>query len=215
MSVSITVVTPVWNTPELAPAYWRAMTALSEDDRVVIIDNASVPPAYTEDSVIVNRENLGFSKPCNQGLAWAAMEAETDAVLFLNSDVVMTSTTWIEQIRDALKPKRFVGAVMRAGDHASVDGRSWPYLDGWCLAGMTSDLLDLGGWDEGFEEPSYSGDCDICFRARQAGIKLVAVSVGLRHLENHTSRRLDVTGLSQRNYERYAAKVREALRVAA
>jgi GT2 family glycosyltransferase len=210
---SLTVVTPWLDCPELAPAYWRAMNVLTEDDRVVVIDNASALPVYTEDAVITNRENKGFSGASNQGLAWAAMEAETDAVAFINNDVQMTSTTWADQIRDALRPGRLVGAAMRDG--IPVDGKTWPYLDGWCLAGMTSDLLDLGGWDEEFEEPSYSGDCDLCFRARQAGLKLVAVSVGLRHLENHTSRSIDVTALSARNYERYASKVREALRVAA
>ncbi len=207
---SIAVVTPFWNTPELAPAYWRALSVAAEDDRSVIIDNGSDIPTYFEDAVIVNETNVGFSPACNQGLRWAA-DNEVDAVLFLNSDVVMQSTSWLEEIRKALRPGRLVGSDLKTEWYTRVDGKIHPYLDGWCLAGMTADLLDLGGWDEDFEEPSYSGDVDLCFRAKLAGMKLVTAPVGLRHLSNHTSRQLDVRGVSERNFARFAAKVRNAL----
>lgn len=208
--MNLAVVTPWLDCPELAPAYWRAMSVLQEGDRVVIVDNASAYPVYSDDVAIVNSVNNGFSKASNQGLQWAA-DNEIEAVLFLNNDVVMLNATWADQIRDALRPGRLVGSKLRTEWHTRVDGRIHPYLDGWCLAGMTADLLDLGGWDEDFEEPSYSGDVELCFRARVAGMKLVQVPVGLRHLENHTSKHLDVTGVSVRNRERFAAKVRMQL----
>lgn len=207
--MNLTVVTPWWNQHWLAEGYWHAMTALRDTDRVIIVDNASKPAitAHDDHTVIRLRKNLGFSKACNRGLA----EVETDAVLFLNSDIRMTSPDWPEQIRTLLRERTLVGAQLRTDGHASVDGRPMPYLDGWCVAGLTTDFRELGGWDESLEEPSYYGDNLLCAQAKAAGFRLVAQTVGLKHLGNHTSRLLDVTEVSARNRARYEQAVRELL----
>jgi GT2 family glycosyltransferase len=156
--------------------------------------------------------NLGFAKACNLGLRLA----QTDAVLFLNNDIEMTAPNWLDGIRAALEPGVLVGARLRNDPHAWVEGTALPYLDGWCLAGMRDDLLELGGFDEDFDEPSYYGDNDLCLRARAAGMRLREVRVGLRHLENVTAGHGDaVTAATRANYERYAARARELLGVAA
>lgn len=217
---SITIVTPWLDAHELAPSYWRAMSAgMREDDRCVIVDNGSTPKLWEsihqdagrpENILSVRLDvNAGFSRASNLGLAEASqMDNPTDAVLFLNNDVRMTSATWLTQIRQALKPGVLVGARLRSEPHTMVDGQVIPYLDGWCVAGLTAELVELGGWNEEFDEPSYFGDNELCVRARQAGMRLVGASVGLQHLENYTSRRMDVTGVSARNRERYLAAAR-------
>ena len=58
---------------------------------------------------------------------------------------------------------------LRFGRHADVDGEQFPYIDGWCLAGMREDLLRLGGFDEGLDEPAYYSDNLLCLEARAAG----------------------------------------------
>ena len=68
-----------------------------------------------------------------------------------------------------------------------IDGESFPYLDGWCLLGMTEDLRELGGWDETYEEPSYYGDNDLCLRARFEGMTLREVPCGIHHKGGATS----------------------------
>lgn len=203
MATSITVVTPWLDAHELIPGYQRAVTVLGDDDRLVIVDNGSTPAI--PDAAIRLPTNHGFSKACNFGLD----AATTDAVLFLNNDIRMTSATWLQQIRQALKPGVLVGARLRTDAHTAVDGVAVPYLDGWCIAGMTAELLALGGWNEAFTEPAYYGDNELCVRAQAAGMRLVAVPVGLQHLGNYTSRRMDVTGVSARNRERYVEAVRE------
>ena len=96
-----------------------------------------------------------------------------------------------------------------------VDGYRLPYVDGWCLAGRRVDLLALGGWDEGYEEPSYWGDNDLCLRAVRAGMRLVYLpdDFGLRHISNYTTRRMDVSGVSERNRARFEARARRVLAV--
>ena len=73
------------------------------------------------------------------------------------------------------------------GTHSDVDGHSFPYIDGWCLAGMREDLLRLGGFDESLQEPAYYSDNLLCLEARAAGMTLRDVRPGLDHLENVTA----------------------------
>lgn len=216
---AITIVTPWYQSHELALGYQRAVGVRQETDRLIIVDNGDAPDINGAQPVGDRVEitamgdlsprficaNLGFSKACNVGLS----AVETPAVLFLNNDVRMTSPYWLETIRSALKPGVLVGARLRHDPHTTVDGQSVPYLDGWCVAGFTSDIRDLGGWNEDFEEPAYYGDNELCARAVAAGMELVAVPVGLRHIANYTSRRMDVSGVSQRNRERFQTIVRE------
>jgi GT2 family glycosyltransferase len=217
---TVTVVTPWWRHPELAPAYGDAIRAadLRWPDTVYLYrsdgwpdDGVDIGPVSgTMIHSCLRSGNIGFSRACNAGLEWS----RADAVLFLNNDVVHTRERWLDNLRDELAPGVLVGAQLRVDAHCYVDGRPIPYLDGWCLAGMRDDLRALGGWDESYEEPSYFGDNDLCLRARRAGMKLVQVDVGLRHISNVTSRGMNVAGVSRRNYERYAARARELLAAA-
>ncbi|MEK9810675.1 MAG: glycosyltransferase [Candidatus Nanopelagicales bacterium] len=217
MSTSVTVITPWRDAHELAAGYWQAIEAgLAPHDRVIIIDNGSSPTlrdAYFERTghglpafatILRSSVNLGFSRACN-----AAMQrVGTDAILFLNNDIRLRDAGWLDHIKRALEPGTLVGAHLRHDPHTAVDGETIPYLDGWCLAGMTSDLHGLGGWDD-LEEPSYYGDNLLCARASAAGMRLRQVTVGLRHLENYTSRRLDLRDeVAERNRAVYEAEVR-------
>ncbi len=155
--------------------------------------------------------NSGFSHASNLGLELA----QTDAVLFLNNDIFATAPGWLEPIREALEPGVLVGPVIRYDEHGSVAGHQLPYVDGWCLAGMREDLLELGGWDEGYEEPSYYGDNDLCFRARLAGMTLREVrSPHICHLASQTASDNDISlrdPLLLANYTRFSSVVRAAL----
>lgn len=214
---AITIVTPWVGCHELAQGYWQAIEAgVAPGDRVIIVDNNSSPPLadhYRQRTgqppsrwVLFDRHhlNLGFSRACNRGLDLA----DTDAVLFLNNDIRLRDAGWLTAIRRELRDGVLVGASLRTDPHTQVDGQAVPYLDGWCLAGMTQDLRALGGWDTTLEEPSYWGDNLLCLYAREAGLRLVQADVGLRHLGNYTSRRVDVDAVSARNRERYEQAVR-------
>ncbi len=203
----ITVVTPWFDHRELEADYWAAMRAV--DAKVLVIDNGSNPPLPNGIRLETNR---GFSHACNVGLE----HARTPKVLFLNNDVQASAGGWLTPIEAAVEPGVLVGADLRYNGNGDVDGHSLPYLDGWCLAGMREDLLDIGGWDESYDEPSYYGDNDLCFRARLAGMTLREVKVPLIHKTNATAGAADrpeVRSATLANRKRYENLVREALAV--
>jgi GT2 family glycosyltransferase len=204
---TITIVTPWQNCRELERDYFRAVFACTVEH--LIVDDRSTPPLPNG-----LRASGGFAGACNAGLA----AARTDAVLFLNNDIIAHARDWLEPIREQLEPGVLVGAELRNDQHGYVDGQPMPYLDGWCLAGMTQDLRDLGGFDESFMEPSYYGDNDLCFRARLEGMTLREARVPLEHLRNRTtggSASPQVRAASIANHAKFVERVRDALGVAA
>lgn len=213
---AVTVVTPWHDHPELADDYLAAVRCLGPRDRVVVIDNASTHDLSTLEqgaaniTVIRNDENAGFMAASNQGLE----AADTPCVLFLNNDIRHTAPDWLERLRGQMAEGSLVGACLRYDRHADVDGINLPYLDGWCLGGMTADLRDLGGFDETLELPGYFSDNLLCLRARAAGMTLREVQTGLAHLCGITSRAgrgADVSDSTRTNYNRYADEARELL----
>ncbi len=202
---SITVVTPWLNHRELERDYWAALR--TEDCEVLVIDNGSSPPLP---NAVRLDYNSGFSHASNVGLELA----RTDAVLFLNNDIFANRPGWLEPIRQALEPGVLVGPVIRDDPHGGVDGQPMPYLDGWCLAGMTEDLLELGGFDESYQEPSYFSDNDLSFRARLNGMTLREARTHVGHLASQTSggvRGPGVQAAYDANERRFQSIVREAL----
>ncbi len=177
--MTITVVTPWWNHPELASDYFVALAAGKPDD-LIIVDNGSDPEL--EFGTHRLDTNMGFARACNHGLE----QATTDAVLFLNNDIELISTDWLDTIRAAVEPGVLAGPL-RYDPHGGVDGALLPYIDGWCLAGMRADLMGLGGFDTAYNEPAYYSDNDLCLRARDMGMVLRDVKGGLFHKENVTA----------------------------
>jgi GT2 family glycosyltransferase len=195
---------------ELADDYWAAMNA-AQPDEVLIIDNASdpflrFPQSECEGRILLQRENLGFARSSNLGLR----QARTDAVAFINNDIEMIREDWLERLTFQVAPGVLVGAQLRSDPHAAVDGERFPYLDGWCVAGMRDDLLDLGGFAETLEEPAYYSDNLLSLEARAAGMTLLEVAGGLRHKLNQTAKtNPNVRAATLANQARYQARVRE------
>jgi glycosyltransferase involved in cell wall biosynthesis len=206
---SLSIVTPWHNHRELLGDYMAAVE-LGPDDELVIVDNGSDPPLSF--ASIRSEENLGFVGGSNLGL----VHAQGEIVLFLNNDVALREHGWLEQIREAVGPGVLAGPI-RYDPHADVDGERFPYIDGWCLTGMRDDLLELGGFPAGLEEPAYYSDNLLCLEARTQGMTLRDVRVRLAHKESTTSqpqRNPQVQRATRANREIYAARAREALQVA-
>lgn len=204
--MTVAIVTPWHGHPELWPDYAEVLAAAHADE-VWIVDNGTQPPL--EFSTLYLPENLGFSGGSNAGLH----AATTDIIVFLNNDVSLLSHDWLEVLEDAVEPGVLAGRL-RGDPHADVDGITMPYLDGWCLAGMRDDLLELGGFDETLMEPAYYSDNLLCLEARAAGMTLRQAHVGLFHKSGHTSQpalnpRVQQATLANR--ERYVARARELL----
>lgn len=205
--MNVTIVTPWLNHMELARDYWHAIA--ETDAHVLVIDNGSNPPLP---NAVRLEYNAGFNAASNLGLNLA----QTEAVLFLNNDIASTRPDWLDRILEQLEPGVLVGTQIRTDIHGAVDDVFLPYLDGWCLAGMTEDLLELGGFDESFEEPAYYGDNDLCLRARAEGMTLREARTGLIHKGGKTS---NANGYllpeTLRNYEKFAGRARDLMGVAA
>lgn len=204
---TVAVVTPWTNHLELLPDFERAIELGPPPNELIVVDNASDPPLAF--AAIRSNKNVGFSGGSNLGMR----AATSDIVVFTNNDVALSRPGWLAELCHAVGPGVLVGPI-RDGRHADVDGQSFPYIDGWCLAGMRADLLELGGWDESFDEPSYYGDNDLCFRARAAGMTLRDVQPGLVHKLNGTAGSADrpeVRRATAANRARYEARVRELL----
>ncbi len=206
--MTLTVVTPWWNHREFERDYWLAMRCAQVE--VLVVDNASDPPLPNAHRLSFNS---GFAHACNVGLQLA----HTDAVLFLNNDIAATRHGWDHPIRTLLEPGVLVGANLRYDTHGMIGNEPFPYLDGWCLAGMREDLLELGGFDEAYVEPAYYSDNDLCLRARAAGMTLREAKVGLVHKLNGTAERRDpvTVAATLANRERFLSLAHDLMGVAA
>lgn len=201
------IVTPWLNHPELWDDYQRVIED-AQPEELLIVDNASDPPL--EFATITLERNLGFAGGSNAGLE----AATADVVVFLNSDVALTQTGWLQTLTAELELDVLVGAMLRVDAHTRVDGQIVPYLDGWCLAGLRDQLVSLGGFDDTLMEPSYYSDNMLCLEARAAGMTLREVPVGLRHKGGVTSQPASnplVHQASVANRQRYLDRARELL----
>ena len=208
MTRAVAVVTAWHNHTELAPDYFDAVHGA---DELVIVDNGSDPPLNFADVRL--ERNTGFCFANNLGLH----RALSDVIVFLNNDIRGGHPNWLKELAAHVRTGTLAGARIRYDHHADVDGQPVPYLDGWCLAGLRTDFLELGGWDDTLAEPAYWSDNLLCLEARAAGFHLVEVATGLTHLENATARamRAETHAASIANRHRYQHRVRELFAVTA
>lgn len=206
--MTVAIVTPWLGNEHL----WDDYAAVIDDarpDELLIIDNGSDPPlGFATRRLTTNR---GFVGGSNHGLE----AATSDVVVFLNNDVALgEGRGWLDRILDAVAPGTLAGTRLRSDYHCFVDGRVLPYLDGWCLAGMRTDLLELGGFDRTLEEPAYYSDNLLCLEARARGFTLREVATGLVHKEGQTIRpdeNPDARVAGVANRQRYEQRARELL----
>ncbi len=170
---------------------------------ILIVDNGStdgsVPFFEAEQGAgrlraVLNPQNLGFARGCNQG----ALEARGEFVLFLNNDT-QTQPRWIEAMLKAAKETQagVVGCKLLYPDdtiqHAGIEfingvpdhrfrhaaatapevneRREFDMVTGACFLMPRSLFLELGGFDEVFRNGVE--DVDLCLRVRAAGRKVV------------------------------------------
>ena len=87
--MTVAVVTPWLNHPDLWPGYERAIELGPAPDELLVVDNGSEPPLPF--GTVRNVRNRGFAAASNRGL-W---RTSCDVVVFLNNDVEATSPGWL------------------------------------------------------------------------------------------------------------------------
>lgn len=206
--MTISIITPFHNCPELLPDYEKAV----QGAQVIVIDNASDSVTASKLEAMVDRlgngskyvrneENVKFSKANNQGLALA----DGEIVVFMNSDIQATGD-WLRLAQNAKK-----GAFYSPTSGVRiVDGEVYRYLEGWCLFGHKSDFERIGGWNEIDFPGIYWEDNELCYRAEKAGLLLKQAILPLQHLSNYTSRRTEgAYSYSEANHAVFERIVRE------
>lgn len=143
---------------------------------------------------ILNNENMGFPKGCNQGMA----QAGGDNILLLNNDVIVTHE-WLNNLAKALYSSADIGAVGAVTNNCSYgqaiavnyksleemhqfarrhnisNPANWDErlkLVGFCLLIRREVVAKIGLLDEMFSPGNYEDD-DYSVRMRRAGYKLV------------------------------------------
>ncbi len=171
--MKVDVVIPSYNTLLLLQSVLSALQETAPEALVVVVDNGSEDGSVewlAEQSLaipIVNGENLGFAKACNQG-AWAG---EREIIVFLNTDIKLVDG-WLEGLLAAFDDEEVVLAgnqlVRENGNYQRYD-----FIAGACCAARRDWFTEVGGYDEQF----FFGyeDVDLSWQARLEGKRIVTV----------------------------------------
>lgn len=208
---------------------------------IIVVDNGSQDgsvewlQAQADVRLIANRENVGFPKGCNQGLAIAKGEE----LLLLNNDVVVTHH-WLDNLRQALYSAPEVGAVGPVTNNCSnmqaisvpyvnentpsameqmqqfavsynvsdsAKWQKWMKLVGFCLLFRREVYAKIGDMDEAYSPGNYEDD-DYCLRIRRAGYEILLCRDTFVH--HFGSKTFNVTREEEKiKYESYIKKNRE------
>ena len=204
---AVSIVIPVFNNAALTR---KCLAALKKNTagcsyEVIVIDNASddETPELLKScdlqnlTVISNRENVGFTKACNQG----ARRARGEFTLFLNNDTE-PQPGWLDALLDLMRSDDRIGVagcrlvypdgrLQEAGGIIFNDGSGWnygrfddlsdprycyvrevDYVSGAALLVRNELLRRLDYFDEQYS-PGYYEDTDLCFGVRSLGYKVM------------------------------------------
>lgn len=202
----VSVVIVNWNSGE---TLGRCLGSVAEATRgiraeVLVVDNASSDGSAEKMAgesgarLIRNRENVGFARAANRGLS----EAKGEVFLLLNPDAEIGAKALGALLRLMREEGQIgiagCGSVDSAGKEApgyemsfpgqrgvavaqrESQGRDVAWVSGACLAARGEMVEEIGRLDEGFF--MYCEDVDWCWRAREAGWRVVTVpGVTIRH----------------------------------
>jgi GT2 family glycosyltransferase len=214
----VSIVIPVFNRLDLTRQCLEAIREATAEPgyEVIVVDNGSTDGTAgflrAEQSArrlrcLVNGENAGFGRACNQGVRIARGEL----VVLLNNDTI-PQPGWLAALAETMADRdvgiagsRLLypdGRIQHAGIVWNAEGRldhahRWAPADdpavlvprdfaavtGACLMIRRETFLELGGFDDGYH--MYVEDVDLCIRAWEAGLRVTyCPSSVVVHLEN-------------------------------
>ncbi|NMB10279.1 MAG: methyltransferase domain-containing protein [Tissierellia bacterium] len=168
---------------------------------IIVVDNNSTDGTVEwlkqqEDiKLILNYENLGFPKGCNQGIKLAE---ERNDILLLNNDTIVTPN-WLKNLKSCLYSDVNIGAVAPVTNNSSyyqaitvnytnikemiefsetfniMDTEKWEQrikLVGYCMLIKRNVVDKIGLLDERFTPGNFEDD-DYSIRIQEAGYKLI------------------------------------------
>ncbi|MDO8507922.1 MAG: glycosyltransferase family 2 protein [bacterium] len=204
------IIIPTYNNVALTKKCLEALkdnTSAKYLDDVIIVDNASTDGTvgYLKSTdwikAVLNKQNLGFARACNQG----AKKAGGDALVFLNNDTEV-QRGWLEPLLEKLSGEKVAiaspkmifpnGKIQHAGivvsndyiprhlyynedpDKESVNKtREFQAVTAACMAIKKDVFEEAGGFDDGYVNGME--DIDLCFKVKKLGYRIFYCSDSL------------------------------------
>jgi len=222
------------NTDSLKTSYEVIVADDLSTDKTRALENI-----VTGINVVRGSENVGFLKNCNQ----AVPHARGEYIVLLNNDTNVQKG-WLEPLISPLQSDQKIGItgpmflypdgrLQEAGGIIFSDANGWnygrldlpnkpeynfsrevDYISGACLAFTKEFWLSCNGFDEHFT-PAYYEDTDLCFTARQKGLKVMYIPLSkVVHYEgvsHGVSEELGVKKYQAINRERFKEKWQDIL----
>jgi GT2 family glycosyltransferase len=188
--MKFSIIIPNWNGKKLLEKNLPAVLA-SKPDEIIVVDDASaddsvafIKEKYPEIKLIVNKDNIGFARSCNNGV----IQTRGDIVVLLNNDVVPEPDFLVKVTPDFENPEVFAVSFnepqwswakiyWKEGfiEHKPGIVCDKPRFSGWASGGSSafrkSIWTELGGFDEIYY-PFYWEDIDLSYRAWKRGYKV-------------------------------------------
>ena len=196
--MKLSIITLTYNKLEYTKKYIESLYKYTKDFELIIVDNGSTDgtvdyiKSLQKDNIklIVNNENLGFSKGNNQGLEIASGEY----IGFLNNDILLYPN-WFEECEKVFQKENvgFISPRHVNPHYDNTDNENYIYyfrnnfnykieyeknFDECvfsCVLTKREVLNKIGNFDENYS-PAFFEDNDIKYRAILAGFEILVVN---------------------------------------
>lgn len=219
--MKLSIITLTYNHLDYTKKFIESLYKYTKDFELIIVDNGSTDgtreylKTLSGIKLILNDNNLGFSKGNNQGLEIA----EGEYIGFLNNDILLYPN-WFEELEKVFQ-KENVGFVSPRHINPHYDNtnekhyidffrKNFSYKNAYeknfdecvfsCVVTRKSVIDNIGNFDENFT-PAFFEDNDLKYRAIEAGYEVLVVNtVCFFHFGSITSADKDYNLLKNRKY---------------
>lgn len=187
--MKLSVITLTYNKLEYTKKFIESLFKYTKDFELIVVDNGSSDgtveylKSFNNIKIILNSENLGFSKGNNQGI----MVAEGEYIGFLNNDILLYPN-WFEECEkvfvkgnaafvsprhinphyDNTNEKSYVKYYQSNFDYKTAYEKSFDECVFSCVLTTKKVLSEIGMFDE-YYTPAFFEDNDLKYRAIEAG----------------------------------------------
>lgn len=208
--MKLSIITLTYNKLEYTKKFVKSLYKYTKDFELIIVDNGSTDgtveylKSIPNVKLVLNKENLGYSKGNNQGIEIA----EGEYIGFFNNDILL-APDWFETIEeifnkeeklafisprhinphfDKTNENRFLKYFKKRFHYAKQYEKNFDACEFSCVVTKKDVINKIGVFDENYT-PAFFEDNDIKYRAILAGYDVcVANEICFYHFGSITSR---------------------------
>lgn len=217
--MKLSVITLTYNNLKFTKKFVESLYNYTNDFELIVVDNGSTDgtveylKTLPEIKLILNKENLGYSKGNNQGLTIA----EGEYIGFLNNDILL-SPKWFEEIEKVFQKEKVAFISPRHINPHFDNTNDQKYLKFYkniyncdyeksfdecvfsCVVTKKDVIDEIGNFDENFT-PAFFEDNDLKYRAIEAGYGVFVLNTNcFYHYGSVTSKDEDYNLNKNRQY---------------